>query len=182
LEIIKGLQTLIGLWNRVSDIDLFVAGTGTYESELRRMAAANSNIKFLGALPQKQLGNLYYHALTCIVPSITYETFGIIIIEAFARKTPVIVRALGALPEVVEDSGGGFVYRTDDELLSAIRRIADSPALRSELGEKGYSAFLRTWSKEAHLRMYFEILHESAEKKSHGLALKTQEEKLPIAN
>lgn len=55
-------------------------------------------------LPQSELGTLYFHALACIVPSITYETFGMIIIEAFARKTPVIVRDLGALPEVIHDS------------------------------------------------------------------------------
>ena len=49
-------------------------------------------------LPQSELGTLYFHALACIVPSITYETFGMIIIEAFARSTPVIVRDLGGLP------------------------------------------------------------------------------------
>ncbi len=162
LEIIKGLQTLIKIWNRVPDMDLVVVGTGNYQAELRRMAAANPNIKFLGALPPKDLGNLYYHALACIVPSVTYETFGLILIEAFARKAPVIVRDLGALPEIVEVSGGGFSYRTDDELLGAMKRIAASPVLRSELGEKGYSAFIRNWSKEAHLKLYFEFLHKSA--------------------
>ena len=50
-----------------------------------------------------------------------------IIIESFARKTPVIVRDLGALPEVVNDSAGGFVYRTDEELLAAMRKLAASP-------------------------------------------------------
>ena len=162
LEIIKGLQTLIKLWNKIPDIDLLVAGTGNYEDELRRMASTISNIKFLGPLSQKELGRLYYYALACIVPSITYETFGMTTIEAFARKTPVIVRNLGALPEVVEDSGGGFVYRTDEELLAAMKRISVSPALRSELGEKGYAAFVRTWSKEAHLKLYFEFLHKIA--------------------
>jgi glycosyltransferase involved in cell wall biosynthesis len=162
LETIKGLQTLIPLWSRVPGVDLLVAGTGNYETELRRMAAGNSNIKFLGALPQNDLRNLYYHALACLVPSVTYETFGIVIIEAFARKTPVIVRDLGALPEVVEESGAGFVYRTDEELLSAMQRLADSPALRVELGEKGYRAFEANWSAEAHLKLYFDLLRKIA--------------------
>jgi glycosyltransferase involved in cell wall biosynthesis len=165
LEIIKGLQNLIAVWSKVPETDLLVAGTGHYEGELRRMAAGNSNIKFLGALSQKDLGNLYYHALACLVPSITYETFGIIIIEAFARKTPVIVRNLGAFPEVVEESGGGFVYRTDEELLAAIERIRHSPALRAELGEKGYRAFVENWSKEAHLKLYFNFLRKIALRK-----------------
>ena len=83
-------------------------------------------------------------------------------IEAFARKTPVIARDLGALPEVIDDSGGGFSYRTDEELLTAMNRIASSPALRSEMGEKGYRAFIQWWCREAHLKLYFDFLNRAA--------------------
>jgi glycosyltransferase involved in cell wall biosynthesis len=165
LEVIKGLQTVIDLWEQVTDSDLLVVGTGSYEQQVRAQAASNPRIKFLGALPQSKLGPLYFHALACIVPSITYETFGLIIVEAFARKTPVIVRDLGALPEVVHDSGGGFVYHTNDELLIALHRIATAPKLRDELGEKGYRAFIRRWSKEAHLTLYFDLLQRAAMRK-----------------
>ena len=129
------------------------------------MAAGNPRIRFLGALPPHEMGALYYHATACIVPSITYETFGVTSIEAFARKTPVVVRDLGALPEVVQDSGGGFVYRTDGELIDALRRLAASPELRSELGEKGYRGFVKWWSREAHLEMYFDFLNRIARRK-----------------
>jgi glycosyltransferase involved in cell wall biosynthesis len=165
LEAIKGLQTLIQVWDKVVDFDLLVAGGGSFEPQLRAQAASNPRIKFLGALPQRELGALYYHALACIVPSLTFETFGMVIIESFARKAPVIVRDLGALPEVVEDSGGGFVYKTDEELLAAMRQIAASPAQRSDLGEKGYRAFLKWWTTEAHLEMYFDFLGQTAANK-----------------
>jgi glycosyltransferase involved in cell wall biosynthesis len=165
LEYIKGAQTLIKLWERVPDFDLVIAGTGTYEAELQAQAAPNPRIKFLGALPQRELGNLYFHSIACIVPSICYETFGIIIVEAFARKTPVIARDLGALPEVVQESGGGFAYRTDEELLNAMRQIAASPPLRTELGEKGYQSFVRWWSRDAHMDLYFGFLRAAAIKR-----------------
>jgi glycosyltransferase involved in cell wall biosynthesis len=165
LETIKGLQTLIPLWKDVDGFDLLIAGTGTAERQLRAQAASNPRIKFLGPLSQRQLGALYFHALACIVPSITYETFGIIIVESFARKAPVIVRDLGALPEVVHDSGGGLVYRTDEELVTAMNRIATSPTLRADLGEKGYQAFAKWWSREAHMELYFDFLQKIAIKK-----------------
>jgi len=165
LEIIKGLQTLIELWKKVADYDLIVAGTGARDNDFQIRAADNPHIKFLGALSQGELGNLYYHAIATIVPSITYETFGIIIIESFARKTPVIVRDLGALPEVVRDSGGGFIYRTDEELLMAMIKIASSSILRNKLGERGYSAFTQNWSREAHIELYFEFLRKIALRK-----------------
>jgi glycosyltransferase involved in cell wall biosynthesis len=165
LEVIKGLQTLLPLWNRVREYDLLVAGSGLYENELRRLATGNPRIRFLGPQSQRELGALYHHAEACIVPSITYETFGIIIVEAFARKTPVIVRDLGALPEVVNDSGGGFVYRTDDELLAAVNQLGSAPTIRADLGNAGYEAFLRWWSREAHMTMYFDKLENTAKRK-----------------
>ena len=100
------------------------------EHELRALAGGNPRIRFLGAQPQSALGALYFHAIACLVPSLTYETFGIVMLEAFARKTPVIARRLGALPEVVEESGGGLTFDTDEELLAAIGRLARSPATR----------------------------------------------------
>ena len=178
LERIKGLHTLIELWNQVAEYDLLVAGTGLEGDVLREQAAANPRIKFLGPMSQSQLGALYGHALACIVPSLTYETFGIIIIEAFARKTPVIVRDLGALPEVVNDSSGGFIYRNDDELLAAIEKIGTSPTLRYQLGTKGYEAFIANWSREAHLKLYFGFLKRTAIKKFGIVPWETEGEKL----
>jgi len=61
LELIKGLQTLIPLWNRVEGHDLLVAGTGGYESQLRALAKGMSGSSFWGRWG-RGLGALYYHA------------------------------------------------------------------------------------------------------------------------
>jgi glycosyltransferase involved in cell wall biosynthesis len=169
LESIKGLQTLIPLWDRAPDCDLLIAGTGTQEEEMRSMAAGNPRIRFLGPVAQKDMGPLQFHALATVIPSVTYETFGMASVEAFARRTPVIARDLGGLPEVVRESGGGFVYRSDAELLEALQRIAQSAALRDELGGKGYEGFVRLWSREPHLERYFTLLNTVARKKFGGI-------------
>ena len=169
LETIKGLQTVIPLWPRVvedADADLLIAGTGTMEAELRRLAGNNPRIRFLGAQSQAALAALYVHAVACIVPSLTYETFGIVMLEAFARKTPVIARRLGALPEVVEESGGGLTFATDDELLAAIRALAASPKLRTDLGESGYATFVQKWSRQPHLSLYADIIKDAQRERS----------------
>jgi glycosyltransferase involved in cell wall biosynthesis len=165
LEAIKGLQTLIEVWPKMAGVDLLVAGDGGYGARLRAAASSNPRIRFLGALSQRDLGPLYFHALACIVPSLTYETFGTVCVEAFARKTPVVVRDLGALPELVNESGGGLIYRDSEELLVALRRIAASQQFRRELGENGYRAFLRLWSKDVYLKRYFELLENIALRK-----------------
>ncbi len=165
LEKIKGLQTLLAVWDQVPDADFLVAGTGSYEPVLRSMAADNPRVRFLGLQSQQDLKTLYQHALACIVPSITYETFGLICIEAFARKTPVIVRDIGGLAEMVDDSQGGLIYRTDNELLNAVHQISVSRDLRDKLGQNGYDAYVRNWSTSPHVERYFNFVNRAALRK-----------------
>jgi glycosyltransferase involved in cell wall biosynthesis len=158
LEKIKGLDFLIKFWKDIADFDLLVVGSGGQADELSALASGNPGVKLLGQKSQRELGALYVHALATIVPSITYETFGIIIAESFARKTPVIVHDIGALPEIVQASGGGYIYKDTGDLAGAIEKIGRSPALRDELGELGYAAFLKKWTRESHLILYFDLL------------------------
>lgn len=168
LEMIKGVQKLIPVFRNRSGYDLLIAGAGEYEKELRRQAKDASNIKFLGRLDQKKLRELYRHAVAVIVPSICYETFGIIIIEAFSVKTPVIAHNLGALPEVIQDSGGGFTYNDQNELIIAMDRLAGEPALRNELGLKGYDAYLKYWTEDAHMEQYLGLIQRLQQQRENA--------------
>lgn len=165
LEKIKGLQNLIPVFKRYDKYDLLIAGDGTYGSVLKDLAEDAANIKFLGRLSFDKLRDLYRKTLAVIVPSICYEVFGIIIIEAFSVKTPVIVNDLGAMPEVIQDSGGGFVYRNKDELIGAMEKLAKDPDLRRTLGENGFQAYSRHWSEDAHIEQYLNYIQEIQEKK-----------------
>lgn len=168
LEKIKGLQNVIPIFLRNPQYDLFVAGDGNYEEALRGMAAGAKNIRFFGRLSHNELRGLYRGATAVIVPSICYEVFGIIIIESFSMKTPVIVNNLGALPEVIEDSGGGFIYENDDQLLNSMKQLAGSRELRDRLGQAGYQAFLNQWSEESHLRQYFDLIESLMAKRKQS--------------
>jgi glycosyltransferase involved in cell wall biosynthesis len=165
LEKIKGLQDLIPVFRDYPHADLLVAGTGEYETEVRRQTAGRQNIVFVGALQPAELQGLYRHAVAVIVPSICYEVFGIVILEAYRERTPVIVRRLGALHEVVEESEGGFSYKTPEELLSAMERLRTDEGLRRTMGEQGFQKYLERWSEDAHLRVYFQLLEEAAQQK-----------------
>jgi hypothetical protein len=74
------------------------------------------------------------------------------------------------LPEVVRESGGGFTYRTDGELLEAMESLRLNPDLRAALGELGNQGYRERWSPDAHLRAYFEIIEEGASKRGAGLS------------
>lgn len=165
LEKIKGLQDLIPAFRAYPHADLLVAGTGDFEAELHRQAAGAENIVFLGSLQQAELRSLYRHAIAVIVPSICYEVFGIIILEAYRERTPVIVRRRAGLREVVEESQGGLTFDSERELLSAMEQLRADQGLRQEMGERGYRKYQQLWTEEAHLRSYMQLLESAAVRK-----------------
>jgi glycosyltransferase involved in cell wall biosynthesis len=154
LEKLKGVQTLLDRFRDSPEAELVVVGDGAYEDELRWQAAGNANVRFVGRVHPSALPSLYANAIALLVPSVGFEVFGIVILEAFAQRTPVIVRDLGALPEPVRESGGGFVYRTEDELTDAMERLRVDRDLRDELGSRGHDAWLERWSEGPHLEAY----------------------------
>jgi glycosyltransferase involved in cell wall biosynthesis len=165
LEKIKGVETLLPVFRRYEHADLLIAGTGTMDAELRRQAGGLANVYFLGALPQEQLRCFYRHAIAVLVPSAGYEVLGLIILEAYLQRTPVIAHNLGALTEVTEQSQGGLLYRTPEELLAAMERFRTNAALRQEMGERGYQSYAERWTERSHLESYFAILEETARRK-----------------
>ena len=162
---LKGVQTLLPIFQRYADADLVIVGDGEYGPDLRAAARAMPNVRFVGTLPLSQLTAYYQHAIALIVPSLCFETFALVQIEAFAWRTPVIAHQLGSTPEAVEDSGGGFTYRDDAELVQAMTKLQSDPALRRSLGEKGWSAYRRWWDTDAHFTRYFEIIERAQRKK-----------------
>lgn len=117
--------------------------------------------------------------MAIIVPSIWYEVFGIIILEAFARGTPVIVSNMGGMPKIIEESGGGFVFNTEEELVHAMDRLVEDPRLRHTLGQQGHDAFQQKWSADAHIPRYLEHVKRVLEGRKQKAAGATIVEALP---
>jgi glycosyltransferase involved in cell wall biosynthesis len=162
MEKVKGLQTLVPVFSRYRKARLLIAGTGNYESQLRELAQGSPNIHFLGYQSGQQLQILYRQAVAVIVPSLCAEVFPLVILEAFREKTPVIARNLGGMPEMLQESGGGFTYDTEEELVGTLDHLLVNPSLRDELGQRGYQAYRQHWTVEAHLERYLELISEIA--------------------
>lgn len=174
LEKSKGAHIPIRIFQHFKKSDLLVVGDGQYGGQLRKLAEGFSNVKFLGKKSHKELKSLYQNATAVIVPSLCYEVFGIIILEAFAMKTPVIVNNTGALPELVKQSGGGFIYNNDSELIKAMESLIANPALCKELGEKGYQAYKKYWTEESHLEKYFNLIYKIAGNKKKKIKVEKE--------
>jgi glycosyltransferase involved in cell wall biosynthesis len=165
LEKIKGVETLLPVFRHYEHADLLIAGTGTLEAELRLQAEGMANVCFLGVLPQERLRDYYRHAIAVLVPSAGYEVLGLIILEAYMHRTPVIAHELGALTEVVERSQGGILYRDPRELLAAMDRLRSDTVLCRQMGDKGFQAYKEHWTEDIHMESYFRVLSETARRK-----------------
>jgi glycosyltransferase involved in cell wall biosynthesis len=143
----KGFDTVIPAFQSYPDADWLLAGDGDEMPHLRELAAAVPNVKLLGPVENRDLSRYYEHAIAAIVPSTGYETLGIVLIEAFRNRTPVIARRIGPFPEIVEKAGGGVLYATNEQLLEAMASMQRDSGLRGQMGMSGYAASHQEWSE-----------------------------------
>jgi glycosyltransferase involved in cell wall biosynthesis len=168
LEKIKGLDGVIPAFASYKEADLLIIGTGEYEDELRRQAEDLPNVIFIGRLPPEDLSRYYKHAIALIVPSVCFETFGIILIESFRKGTPVIARKIGPFTEIIERCNGGALYDTEGEMLDAMKRLQRDPNQRETMARAAQAGFRSYWSEDAVLTAYFKTLRGTALAKGYN--------------
>jgi glycosyltransferase involved in cell wall biosynthesis len=161
LEKIKGVQDILGAFAGADGPELLVIGAGEYEATLHQLAAGMPRVRFLGRLAPDELARYYAHAIALVVPSLCYETFGIILIEAFRSGTPVIARRIGPFPEIVE-RGGGVLFSNGEELAAALARFHDDPTFRQRQASEASAAFRAHWREEVVIAAYLELLRVAA--------------------
>lgn len=173
LEEIKGLQDVIPSFGGPGPTDLVVAGDGEFAAALRAQAGDNPRIRFLGRVPGGELGRWYRHAVALVVPSRCYETFGIILLEAFRQSTPVIARRLGPLPELIRISGGGELFGNRTELEAAMARLLQDRPHRDRLAAAGHQALETMWTERTVVPRFLEIVRAAAADRRDARVLST---------
>jgi glycosyltransferase involved in cell wall biosynthesis len=113
-----------------ADVDLVVAGGGPFESDLLRLVGEldlHGRVRILGRLTEDQLRDLYRAGDLFVLPTIAYEGFGMVTVEALASGTPVVGTPVGATPELLEPLDPRLVATGSDAaaLAAAIRTALD---------------------------------------------------------
>ena len=170
LERIKGLDDVIPVFERYAAADLVIAGDGTHAQALRRLAAGNPRVTFLGHVPRQRLDEWYQHAIGLIAPSSGFETFGSTVVEAYQNRTPVIARRLGSYPEMVA-AGGGELFSTAEELMGCLHRLQHEPGYRETLGRRGRLAYETHWSEPVVVSRFLEVVERARARRTAGSRL-----------
>jgi glycosyltransferase involved in cell wall biosynthesis len=140
----KGIEQLIDatlkVRERTPDVLVAIAGRGPLGLQLAsrvREAGLERNVVLLGFVDDDDLPALYRAADVAVVPTIAHEGFGLVVVEALASGTPVLVTPVAGLPEVVraldptmvlEDSGADSIARGIEAVLNGEHKLPDSQA------------------------------------------------------
>ena len=114
------------------------------------------DVEYAGELDDEGRTELLQGAVALLDPIRWAEPFGLVMIEALACGTPVLVSPLGAAPEIVEDGVTGFLCADDDAFVEALDRVPsiDRAACRAA-AEQRFSGERMT---RDHLALYGDLL------------------------
>lgn len=120
-------------------IDLYIAGTGPMEEELKKLADGDRRIHFLGFVNDEEVE--HYYADSLVVPYFPYdEDLGLITIEAMMHGKPVITtKDSGGPTEFVTNGETGFVTELDpEEIGKKIDYFIAHPEEARRMGQNAY--------------------------------------------
>lgn len=169
LERMKGLDDVVTAFDHRLGVDLVLAGRGSHEPALRRLAGGNPAVNFAGWLAPDALAARYRDALAVIVPTVGYETFGQSVIEAFSHGVPVIARRTGPLPELIESTGGGELFEVAADVPAIVARLAADDAARRGQGARGRAAYEQRFCEDVVVPRYLDLVRRAAHRRGRSL-------------
>ena len=94
-----------------------------------------------------------------VFPSQWYETFGRIIIEAYAKGTPVVASRLGAITELVQDGRTGWLFEPHrvEDLVDKLQHAMAVCTPRAAIRTAAREAYLQDYTAAANLPVLLDI-------------------------
>lgn len=116
----KGIFDLPYVYERVKeefpDIRLVIAGKGPEEERLKEQLP---DAKFLGWVEHNTLPDVYSAADLLIMPS-RFDTFGNVIVEAFACGCPVVSYSTKGPRDIIENEKSGYLVNTKEKMAECV--------------------------------------------------------------
>jgi glycosyltransferase involved in cell wall biosynthesis len=159
----KGHEFVIRAWKKVKEQDpslkLYIVGGGDYRDSLEKLTAElglQDQVIFCGYQPNPH--QILHFADFSVVSSI-FEGFGLITLESWHHKRPVIAFNVPALSEVVNDGENGFLVTPfdTDELAGKMLRLFNDKAETTNMGNRGFEKLGKEYSLERMTEQMIEV-------------------------
>jgi glycosyltransferase involved in cell wall biosynthesis len=159
----KGVGTLLAAWERVQQrVPLKIVGDGPLATAVAAAAARLEGITYLGRRDRRDVQALMAEASLLVCPSIFFETFGQVVIEAFAAGTPVLTTDGGAAAELVSP-GTGVLVRAGDaaDLARTIDRLFSDDTALTFMRPAARAAYEARFTAAANYRQLMAIYRQA---------------------
>ncbi|MCZ7530893.1 MAG: glycosyltransferase family 4 protein [Acidimicrobiia bacterium] len=153
----KGLGVLLDAYRSLGDLaDLWVAGEGPDTQHLR--ASAPDGVSWLGLIDDRELARRLRGASVFCAPSVSGESFGIVLVEAMAARTPVVASDIDGYRRVARDGREAVLVepRAPEALADGLRRALTDSDLAERLRVAG-AARAEEFSMDNLAERYLEI-------------------------
>jgi len=160
----KGLDILLeAMATLPPDVRLWVAGDGPDTAMLKARFAGDHRIEWLGRVTDAEKAALMQGADVFCAPSLRGESFGVVLLEAMAARTPVVASDLPGYRNVAIADRDGLLVPAGDStaLATALARVLNDPGLAARLadaGEARAAEFSMDSLAEAYLGVYYEAI------------------------
>ena len=149
-------QRVIEIAKRLPEIDFYLAGGGDLLEVMKRQAPRN--LKVLGWQDAKSILPI----ADIFLSTSENEGMPIALIEAQLAAIPVVATNVGSVPEVILHNKSGLICsKSNEELVSAIKKLAKSKSLRAKFGKAGRVHALKSFSEKnlisTHKKLYLKL-------------------------
>jgi len=164
----KGIDVLVRAAGGLPAGSLRVAGSGPEQALLAGPAAVHA----LGALAGAQVVSEMQRAVALVFPSIWFETFGLVVIEAFACGTPVIASRIGGVPDLVEDGVTGLLVTPGDaaDLALKMQWALDHPERMAAMGRAARGVYEARYTADINHGQLLAIYRDAIAEQARGTA------------
>ena len=170
LHFIKGPDLLLDafLGANTQDYDLVLAGPDDgLEEELRKTViqkGAESRIRFIGHIGGKDKSQALHAAALLVIPS-RREAMSIVVLEAGAAGTPVLITNQCGFDQIEAIGGGRVVPASVEGLMGGLNSLLSAPSMLPAMGARlqKYCADQFSWPSRVHdyLALYRRILDDT---------------------
>lgn len=141
----KGLAVLLAaipkVVNKIPNLRILVAGPGN-ASDFEKLIPSElrERITFLGRISEIEKAQFFKSISLYIAPNTGSESFGIILAEAMAAKTPIVASDLPAFVKLLDDGASGAIFTSEDSenLAETILNLLENQEKRERIAIAGY--------------------------------------------
>lgn len=156
----EALSIIRDKYDNFKNIKLVIEGRGNQKGYLDKLVSKlklKKNVLFLEN--EKNIFDIINVFDVFILPSIEYEDFPNVILEAMSLGKPIIGTNIAGIPEQIEDGVNGFVVEPKNvkSLSEAILRLIQCKEKRIEMGAKSFDRFNKLFSYDKIINDYINL-------------------------